>query len=222
MRALVEREFSSLPRGESVPLNAAPDAIPHLTVHPRELEQVHLCIGVRAYPMAHEKRFALAVLNTALGGGTSSRLFQSVREREGLAYAVFSDMSLYHDAGVLTVYAASSRENAEKLIRTIAAEFRRLKEEPMPAEELRRVKDNLRGSLLLGLESSGARMSHLARQELYFGRFASNEELLASIEAVTAEEVQALAQESFQTEQVAATLAGDTRGFALTRDLVTC
>jgi predicted Zn-dependent peptidase len=222
MRALVEREFSSLPRGESVPLNAAPDAIPHLTVHPRELEQVHLCIGVRAYPMAHEKRFALAVLNTALGGGTSSRLFQSVREREGLAYAVFSDMSLYHDAGVLTVYAASSRENVEKLIRTIADEFRRLKEEPMPAEELRRVKDNLRGSLLLGLESSGARMSHLARQELYFGRFASNEELLASIEAVTAEEVQALAQESFQTEQIAATLAGDTRGFALTRDLLAC
>jgi predicted Zn-dependent peptidase len=222
MRALVEREFGSLTAGERVPLEAAPAGIPHLTVHPRELEQVHLCIGVRAYPMAHEKRFALAVLNTALGGGTSSRLFQSVREREGLAYAVFSDLSLYHDAGVLTVYAASSRENAEKLIRTIAAEFRRLKEKPMPAEELRRVKDNLRGSLLLGLESSGARMSHLARQELYFGRFASNDELLASIEAVTAEEVQALAQESFQTEQIAATVAGDARGFALTRDLLTC
>jgi predicted Zn-dependent peptidase len=222
MRALVEREFGSLPRGESVPRDAAPDGIPHLTVHPRELEQVHLCLGVRAYPMAHEKRFVLAVMNNALGGGTSSRLFQSVRERQGLAYAVFSDMSLYHDAGLLTVYAASSRENVERLMRTIAAEFGRLKQEPLPAEELRRVKDNLRGSLLLGLESSGSRMSHLARQELYFGRFASNEELLAAIEAVTGEEVQALAQEFFQTEQIAATLAGDTRGFALTHDLLAC
>jgi predicted Zn-dependent peptidase len=222
MRALVEGEFGSLPPGERVPQDAPPAGTPHLTVHPRELEQVHLCLGVRAYPMAHEKRFVLAVLNTALGGGTSSRLFQSVREREGLAYAVFSDVSLYHDAGLLTVYAATSREHTEQLIRTIAAEFHRMKREPMPAEELRRVKDNLRGSLLLGLESSGARMSHLARQELYFGRFATNDELLAAIEAVTAEEVQALAQEFFQTEQIAATLAGDARGFPLTRDLLAC
>lgn len=222
MRALVEAEFGGLPPGERVPQDAPPAGTPHLTVHPRELEQVHLCLGVRAYPMAHEKRFVLAVLNTALGGGTSSRLFQSVREREGLAYAVFSDVSLYHDAGLLTVYAATSREHAEKLIRTIAAEFRRMKLEPMAAEELRRVKDNLRGSLLLGLESSGSRMNHLARQELYFGRFATNEELLASIEAVTAEEVQALAQEFFQSEQIAATLAGDARGFSLTRDLLAC
>lgn len=222
MRALVESEFGSLPPGKPAPQDAPPRETPHLTVHPRKLEQVHLCIGVRAYPMAHEKRFVLAALHTALGGGTSSRLFQSVREREGLAYAVFSDVSLYHDAGLLTVYAATSRQHTEKLIRTIAREFRRLKSEPLPAEELRRVKDNLRGSLLLGLESSGSRMSHLARQELYFGRFATNEELLAAMEAVTAEEVQALAQEFFQTDQIAATLAGDTRGFALTRDLLAC
>lgn len=222
MRELVEQEFGALPRGDNLLLDSAPTSVPHLTVHPRELEQAHLCIGVRAYPMAHEKRFVLAVLNSALGGGTSSRLFQSVRERQGLAYAVFSDVSLYHDAGLLTVYAATSRENAERLIRTIAGEFRRVKDEPMPAEELRRVKDNLRGSLLLSLESSGSRMSHLARQELYFGRFASNEELLASIEVVTAEEVRSLAQEFFQTEQIAATLAGDTAGFRLRREILAC
>ena len=222
MRELVEREFGGLPPSDNDAPGPAPTAAPHLTVHPRELEQVHLCLGVRAYPMAHEKRFVLAVLNTVLGGGISSRLFQSVRERQGLAYAVFSDVSLYHDAGLLTVYAGASLENAEKLIRTIAEEFRRLKSEPMPAEELRRVKDNLRGSLLLGLESSGSRMSHLARQELYFGRFATVEELIASIEAVTAEEAQALAQEFFQSEQIAATLVGDVEGFRLPRELLAC
>jgi len=222
MRALIDAEFASLPSGEAPAAGAAPANDPHLTLHEHDLGQVHLCIGVRAHPMAHEKRFAVAVFNTLLGGGTSSRLFQNVREQQGLAYSVFSDLSLYHDAGLLTVYAATSRENTEKVIRIVAEEFRRLKEEPVPADELRRVKDNLRGSLLLSLESSGARMSHVARQEIYFGQFHTTDELLAAVEAVTAEEVQALAQEFFRTEAIAAALVGSLDGFRLTRDLLAC
>ena len=139
-----------------------------------------------SYPLAHPRRYAASVLNNILGGSMSSRLFQNIRERQGLAYAVFSELNPYSDAGMLSVYAGTSRSTIERVLRLIAGEFARLKEEPVAEEELRRAKDQLKGSLVLSLESSGARMSNLARQEMYFGRFFSVEELHASIEAVTA------------------------------------
>lgn len=223
LRDLAEREFGDLSRDGHVPASPAPQAAPHLTRRPRrELAQVHLCLGVRAYPMAHEKRFVMAMLSNVLGGGTSSRLFQSVRERQGLAYSVYSDLNLYRDAGTLTVYAGTSLPHAEKVIRTIVSELRLLKQEPVPAEELRRVKDNMRGSLLLSLESTGSRMHHVARQEIFFGQFHTVEQLLGGIEAVTAEEVQALAREFFHTDAIAATLVGNLAGFRLKRDMLAC
>ncbi|MGH9859575.1 MAG: M16 family metallopeptidase, partial [Candidatus Acidiferrales bacterium] len=176
----------------------------------------------RAYPMAHEKRFVMALLSNVLGGGTSSRLFQSVRERQGLAYSVYSDLNLYRDAGTMTVYAGTSLPHAEKVIRTIVSELRLLKQEPVPPDELQRVKDNVRGSLLLSLESTGSRMHHVARQEIFFGQFHTVEQLLGGIEAVTAEEVQALAQEFFHTDAIAATLVGNLEGFRLKRDMLAC
>ena len=116
----------------------------------------------------------------------SSRLFQNIRERQGLAYAVFSELNPYSDAGMLSVYAGTSRSTIERVLRSDCRRIRRLKKELVVPEELRRAKDQLKGSLVLSLESPGARMSNLARQEMYFGRFFSVEELHASIEAVTA------------------------------------
>jgi predicted Zn-dependent peptidase len=152
----------------------------------------------------------------------SSRLFQNIRERQGLAYAVFSEMSPYSDAGMLTVYAGTSRQTVERVLRSVAEEFRRIKQESVSVEELRRAKDHLKGSLVLSLETPGARMANLARQETYFGRFFTVEELQASVEAVTREEVLEIAREFFQPDKVAATILGPLDGFRLTRDLLAC
>jgi predicted Zn-dependent peptidase len=220
---LVEREFAGMAPAPVLNGDRAPrTGAPILLETKRELEQVHICIGVPSYPLAHERRFATAVLNNLLGGGMSSRLFQNIREKKGLAYAVFSELSPYSDAGMLLVYAGTALETSAQVVDLVVREFRELKASPVPDEELRRAKDHLKGSLMLSLESTSARMSNLARQELYFGRFLSLDEILASIEAVTREEVQCIAQEFFRTEHVAVTVLGDLDGFSLTRDRLAC
>ena len=120
----------------------------------RDLEQVHLCVGVPSVPLGHEDRFGVAVLNNLLGGGMSSRLFQNIREKRGLAYAVFSELTPYSDAGMLTVYAGTAKETVGQVLDLIVSEFRDLKESPVTEEELTRSKNHLKGSLMLSLEST--------------------------------------------------------------------
>ncbi len=184
----------------------------------KQLEQVQVCLGLPAYPIVHEQRYAWSVLNTVAGGGMSSRLFQNIRERQGLAYAVYSDLSPYSDAGVFSVFAGTSASSVRQVVHSILEELRAFREQPIPAEELRRAKDNLKGSLMLGLESTGARMSNLARQELYFSRHTSLDEMIARIEAVTAEEIQALARECFQADRLALAVLGNLNGLKISRD----
>jgi predicted Zn-dependent peptidase len=188
----------------------------------KSLEQVHLCLGVPSYPLPHEGRFACYVLNTLLGGGMSSRLFQNIRERQGLAYAVFSELNPYRDTGCLSVYAGTSAKTARKVVDSILAEFRQLKEAPVPDEELRRAKDHLKGSLMLSLESTSSRMSNLARQEMYFGRFFSLDELVESIEAVSADDVQRIARTFFEPKQVGLTVLGNLDNLKIGRENLVC
>src|SRR5205085_5018473 len=188
----------------------------------KALEQVQICIGVPSHPIAHQKRYASYVLNTLLGGGMSSRLFQNIRERQGLAYAIYSDLNPYRDTGCMGVYAGTSRESAARVVQSIVSEFKKLKSETVPAEELRRGKDQLKGSLMLSLESSTARMSNLARQEMYFDRFYTLDELIEKIESVTAEELQGLATEFFQTDSIAVTVFGNLNGLKLSREHLAC
>ncbi len=188
----------------------------------KALEQVQICVGVPSHPIAHARRHASYILNTLLGGGMSSRLFQNIRERQGLAYAIYSDLSPYRDTGCLSVYAGTSRESAAKVVQSIVAEFRKLKTEAVPEDELRRSKDQLKGSLMLSLESSTARMSNLARQEMYFDHFYTLDELIARIESVTTEEVKELANQFFRTESIAVTVLGNLHGLKLTREQLAC
>ncbi len=174
------------------------------------------------YPLPHEKRYVSYVLNTLLGGGMSSRLFQNIREKRGLVYAVFSELSAYRDTGCLSVYAGASLETSHQVIALVLQEFRRLKDELVGEEELRRAKDHLKGSMMLGLESTSNRMANLARQSLYFGRFFSMDELASRIEAVTAAEVQRLAQELFDSKQIALTVLGNLEGFRIGREQLAC
>ena len=204
-------------------LSSKPQIVPRIIMrNKKSLEQVQICVGVPCHPIAHERRHASYILNTLLGGGMSSRLFQNIRERQGLAYAIYSDLNPYRDTGCLSVYAGTSRESAGKVVQSIVSEFKKLKTETVPDEELRRSKDQLKGSLMLSLESSTSRMSNLARQEMYFDRFFSLDELIEKIESVTVEEVQELANEFFRTDSIAVTVLGNLNGLRLTRDQLAC
>jgi predicted Zn-dependent peptidase len=188
----------------------------------KELEQVHICLGVPSRSLSHDDRYACYILNTLLGGGMSSRLFQNIREKQGLVYAIFSGLNSYRDTGCLSIYAGTSLETAEKVVDLVIQEFRNLKQQPVDSEELRRAKDHLKGSLMLSLESTSSRMSNLARQELYFGKYFSLDEMINSIEQVTAEEVQSLAKTFFDTRQIALTVLGNLDGFKITRERLDC
>jgi predicted Zn-dependent peptidase len=221
--ALVREHFESLPPGAPPPPDPVPSAHARIALrNKKSLEQVHLCLGVPSYPLPHQQRFACYVLNTLLGGGMSSRLFQNIRERQGLAYAVFSELSPYRDTGCLSIYAGTSIEAARKVVESIINEFRQLKEQRVTDEELRRAKDHLKGSLMLGLESTSSRMSNLARQEMYFNRFFTLDELVESIESVVAEDVQRIAQTFFDSRQIALTILGNLENFKIGREDLVC
>jgi predicted Zn-dependent peptidase len=152
----------------------------------------------------------------------SSRLFQNIRERLGLAYSVFSELNPYRDTGCLAVYAGTSVQSARKVIACIMDEFKRLKQELVGAEELQRSKDYMKGSLMLSLESTNARMANLARQEMYFGRFFSLDELIENLERVTVEDIQRISQSFFDSRQIALTVLGSLDGFRIGRRDLSC
>jgi predicted Zn-dependent peptidase len=220
---LVTKYFGDLPAGSAAPAEAPPEiATPLVLKSKRSLEQVHLCIGVPALPVAHPQRYAAYVLSTILGGGMSSRLFQNVREKHGLAYSIFTELNLYRDAGCLAVYSGTSTEHVKKVVGMVVDEFRRIAGETVPDEEFRRAKDHLKGSLALSLESTPSRMSNLARQELFFGRFFSIDEMVDAVERVTAEEVRQLAESFFSSRQIGATVLGRINGIEFTPEELRC
>ena len=220
---LVVEKFQNLKPRSNGYHTAPPKINPRIIMRNKKaLEQVQICVGTPAYPLAHPKRYGSYILNTVLGGGMSSRLFQNVRERQGLVYAIYSDLNPYRDTGCLSIYAGTSRESAPKVVGSIVAELRRLKNEPVPEDELRRAKDQLKGSLMLSLESSTARMSNLARQEMYFDHFFGLDELIERIEAVTTEDIRATAEEFFRQEMLAVTVLGNLNGLKISRDQLAC
>jgi len=220
---LVVKHFQQMKPVKNGFHSAPPKIASRITLrNKKSLEQVQICVGVPSHPIAHEKRYASYVLNTLLGGGMSSRLFQNIRERQGLAYAIFSDLNPYRDTGCMSVYAGTSRESASKVVQSIIAEFRNLKNQDVPDEEVRRAKDQLKGSLMLSLESSTARMSNLARQEMYFDRFYGLDELIEKIEGVTVEDLREMANEFFRSESIAVTVLGNLNGLKISRDQLAC
>jgi predicted Zn-dependent peptidase len=220
---LARQYFEDLPMNGTLAPEVAP--VPHARLVFRDkksLEQTHLYMGVPAYPFPHELRFACYTLNTILGGGMSSRLFQNIREKQGLAYAVYSELSMYRDTGCMAIYAGTAVETCGKVIDSIVKEFRELKENLVPVEELRRAKDNLKGSFMLGLESTSSRMGNLARQDLYFQRFFTLDEMLESIEAVSAEQVREIAREFFNPKNITLAVLGNLGDFRIKREELDC
>jgi predicted Zn-dependent peptidase len=221
--SLVRDRFADLRERGVLPVSEVPVSYAPIVLKNKEsLEQVHIALGVPAYPLAHERRFPLYILNTVLGGGMSSRLFQNIRERLGLVYAVYSELNLFSDTGCLSIYAGTGIDSARQVVTSIMEEIVDLKNNLIGDEELRRAKDHLKGSLMLSLESTSSRMSNLARQELYFPRFLSFDEMLESIEAVTRDQVQQIAQEFFDAEKIELAMLGRIREMEITRENLAC
>jgi predicted Zn-dependent peptidase len=219
----ISQKFTALPAGEAAQEMQTPQASARILLqNKKSLEQVQLCLGVPAPPITDDNRYATLILNTVLGGGMSSRLFQTIREERGMAYSIYSDLSPYSDTGSLCVYAGTSAGKALEVVDLVMAEFRSLKETPLSDEELTRAKDQLKGNILMGLESSNSRMANLARQEMYFHNFMTVEEVIARISAVDAAQVQAMAQRLFDPDRIAITLLGRLSGIKLNRSRLVC
>ncbi|HEX7418764.1 MAG TPA: pitrilysin family protein [Thermoanaerobaculia bacterium] len=175
----------------------------------RELEQVHLCLGSRGYPQQGDERYAAALFNTILGGGMSSRLFQRIREKEGLVYSVLSYHNGYLHGGYEAVYAACAPKNLKRVLAMTLEEMKKIKAEGATEKELSSAKLHLKGSILLSLESTVSRMSGIARQEYYFGRQFSADEIIEHINAVTLENIQQVGQTIVDPESLSLTLLGN-------------
>jgi predicted Zn-dependent peptidase len=199
--------------GGSVPRPAAPILIERK----KELEQAHLIIATPWPSARHEDRFAGSLLASVIGGGTSSRLWQAIREERGLAYSVGAGASAFSDIGVFTIYAGTSPEQLDEVLDLSLVELRRVVRESVSEDELQLVKDQAVSSILLGLESSSVRAGALARQEIIHGRRISPDEIINRLEAVTVEDLERVAREYFKTDQLALGALGDLNGFQVDR-----
>jgi predicted Zn-dependent peptidase len=216
VRDLVEAAFGTVSSDAQDISSLPPRVEPRIVIRNKELEQSHVCLGTSSYQQDHEDRYSSYVLNTILGGSMSSRLFQNVREKRGLAYAVFSGLSAYRDAGSMTIYAGCANDAIGELIDVVVVELKRMKDELLPESELRRAKDHLKGSLMLNLESTSSRMSHLARQEIYFDRQFGLDETLEGVERVSQHDVQRVARDLLKDGALAATVLGAVNGLKIT------
>ncbi len=208
----IEASFGQIPKSNRTKDRKRAESISRTHIWKRDLEQVHFCLGTKGLRYNHSRRFASYTLNTILGGGMSSRLFQEIRENRGLAYSVYSYLPAYFDTGLMVVYAGTSEESFQKVIDLILQEFVTLKTKPFKNKELETAKEQLKGNLLLSLESSDSLMTRLAKNEIYFESYLPVEAILKGIDEVKEEEVRELAKEIFNEEFFCLTVMGPVEG----------
>jgi Predicted Zn-dependent peptidases len=197
----IEKQFSGLKGHCRQELHTIPAPKPDLTIRAKNIEQVHLCIGTRGVSRKNPDKYGLFLLDSILGGSVSSRLFQQLREERGLVYVTGSNHSAYKDTGVFSIYAGTRLTNFEKVIKLIKAELNLMMNEAVNEPELTRNKEQLKGSLLLSLDSPSNRMSRLAKTELFGDQLYTPEEIVEKIEAVTSENILRLANQLFSEEK---------------------
>jgi predicted Zn-dependent peptidase len=209
LERLLQRHFGPAHAGTGVMPHRWPPRISSgLLVQKKSLEQVHLCLGLRGVAAGHKDRYAVHALNGVLGGSVSSRLFQEVREKRGLAYSIYSFLSTYSDAGMITIYAGTRPREVQRVIELVRRELKRLRSQGVEPKDLARVKNQMKGSLMLGLESSHSRMSKLAKDELSQGCHVSLEQMAAEIDRVTLEQVHGVAREFLNPDLLSITALG--------------
>jgi predicted Zn-dependent peptidase len=218
VRDLVAEAFDTVPLNGDLAKMCGPTAVPGLALHSKSLEQSHIVLGASGYPQQHDDRYVCYVMNVVLGGSMSSRLFQNIREKRGLAYAVSSGLVSYRDGGAATIYAGCDTAAVREVIDLVVAELQDMRDRPISADELQRTKDHLKGSLVLNLESTSSRMSHMARQEIYFGRQFTLDDTLQGVDKVTTEDVQRVTRDLFPPGALAATVLGPVDMLGLSDD----
>ncbi len=206
--AWAEGAFGDLTGTTDLATSASPTPQAGVRCTDKDLEQVHICIGMPGIEHTSPLRYPAYLLNSALGGGMSSRLFQEIREKRGRAYSVYSFLSPYSDAGYLGVYIGTSAEHVQEVIETTLTQLEDLRRNGLRDEEFARVKNQLKGNLLLGLETSDSRMHRIARDELLFGRSISLDEVAAQIDAATADEILEAAGHIARRDSMAVTILG--------------
>ena len=207
---LIARYFGKGRAAKTVHTNGRcpPDVHGGVLLKKKTLEQVHLCLGLKGVPAGHQDRYALYTLNSVLGGSVSSRLFQEVREKRGLVYSIYSFLSGYSDGGMITVYAATRPKEVDRVVDLVCREIRQIGIKGVERKELERAKTQMKGSLMLSLESSHSRMSKLAKDELTHGRHMSLEDMLAHIDRVNEEQVINVGRQFFKLDSLAITGLG--------------
>jgi predicted Zn-dependent peptidase len=205
---LIRRSFGSIAGSSAAGPNTAPEAKPGKYVLRKDLEQVHLIIGAPAPSAVSPERHAGFLLNAVLGGSMSSWLFQEIREKRGLAYAIYSYLTSYMDTGLFGIYVGTGSEKLREVLGLIREGMKRFSSELLTETELRSAKELIKGNYLLGMESTDNRMAGLARNEIYFGRQVTPEEVIARIDAVDREEIRSLAARMFRSDALTVAAIG--------------
>jgi predicted Zn-dependent peptidase len=205
--SLLNKNLGHLRRGSEPWRGAAPDFANKVEVFSKQLSEAHICLGIKGIPQASDERYSLFTINTILGAGVSSRLFQEIREKRGLAYSIYSFIASYIDTGVWGVYAGVSRKKVREVIELILAEIYNLKD-TVNETELQRAKNQLKGNIILGLESTSSRMNNIARQEIYYGKYYSPREIMNEIDSITVKQIKELTEQLVQKECFSLTIYG--------------
>jgi predicted Zn-dependent peptidase len=204
---LLKKSLGRLRRGSVPETGEVPEFSPNVQIVEKDLAEVHICLGIRGIQQASPDRYGVLLLNAALGGGVSSRLFQEIREKRGLVYTVYSFLSSYSDTGLWGVYAGTGKKHVNTVIEKTLEELRSL-HETITEAELQRAKDQLKGNLVLGLESTSRRMQSLATQLIYYGRHFSPTEIMKAIDAVTLKDARDIAARLITESGIALTIYG--------------
>jgi predicted Zn-dependent peptidase len=201
--------FSAL-QGEASPSSTlVPEMKGTLSLRPKKTEQTHLCLGVRGPAQADDERYAFGIIDNILGGSMSSRLFQEVREKRGLAYSIFSHHNPFRNFGITYVYAGTSKENLRQVVDLVLEQFSKIKKEGLSKEEIEKGKEFIKGTTVLSLESTSARMSWMAKSEFYFNRVITVDEVFNKIDLVTEDDILRLANKYFREEYLTLAVIGD-------------
>jgi predicted Zn-dependent peptidase len=205
---LIGPSFETIQNSGSLPDRTKPQIRPSVKVHRRELEQAHICLSTMGTAISDPRRFAFSLMNTLLGGNMSSRLFQEIREKRGLAYSVYSFISSHVDSGMFGVYCGVDPKNTRQAIKLIHQALQTICQKKITRDELFDAKEYTKGNLFLASESADNQMVRLAQNEIYFGKYIPLRTVIDKVEAVNVDDIQELARSLFQPQQTALTLLG--------------
>lgn len=194
--------FDRLKKGPKIPPSGTPKTTPGISSRFKPLEQVHICLGGKAPDLKDDKRYASAILNTILGGNMSSRLFQEIREKRGLAYSVYSFLTTYYDTGLLGVYMGTDSKNVNTALSVISDEIAKIQKGDVSPSDIIEAREHLVGGILLGAESTDSRMMRLAKNEFFFNRYIDYDEVVEDLEKVTVDEVISCARDAFKSDSI--------------------